>query len=68
MPDLDIGSVDWEKGDGLVPAVIQNVSNGHVLMLGYMNKAALNHTITSGKSYVFQQVKKSALDKGGDLW
>ena len=40
MPDLDIGSVDWEKGDGLVPAVIQNVSNGHVLMLGYMNKAA----------------------------
>ena len=27
MPDLDIGSVDWEKGDGLVPPWIQNVSN-----------------------------------------
>ena len=64
MPDLDIGSVDWEKGDGLVPAVIQNVSNGHVLMLGYMNKAALNHTITSGKVTFFSRSKNRLWTKG----
>ena len=49
MPDIDIDQVDWEKGDGLVPAVIQDVHNGHVLMLGYMNQAALSHTLNSGK-------------------
>ena len=45
MPDINIDQVDWEKGDGLVPAVIQDVHNGHVLMLGYMNQAALTHTV-----------------------
>ena len=34
MPDINIDQVDWEKGDGLVPAVIQDVHNGQVLMLG----------------------------------
>ena len=32
MPDINVDQVDWEKVDGLVPAVIQNVNNGHVLM------------------------------------
>ena len=41
---LDADSIDWTKGDGLVPAVIQHWRDGRVLMLGYMNCAALAQT------------------------
>ena len=40
-----IDELDFEKGNGLIPAVIQNAQTGQVLMVGYMNKEALlkNH-------------------------
>ena len=64
MPDINIDEVDWEKVDGLVPAVIQDVHNGHVLMLGYMNQAALSHTINSGKVTFFSRSKNRLWTKG----
>ena len=64
MPDINIDQVDWEKVDGLVPAVIQDIHNGHVLMLGYMNKAALRQTIDSGKVTFFSRSKKRLWTKG----
>ena len=64
MPHINIDQVDWEKGDGLVPAVIQNVHNGHVLMLGYMNQAALSHTLNSGKVTFFSRSKNRLWTKG----
>ena len=64
MPDINIDQVDWKKGDGLVPAVIQNVNNGHVLMLGYMNEAALCHTLNSGKVTFFSRSKNRLWTKG----
>ena len=39
--------VDWQKGDGLVPAIVQDASTGRVLMLGYMNSDALSATQTT---------------------
>lgn len=41
-----IDELDFEKGNGLIPAVIQNAQTGQVLMVGYMNKEALQKTIT----------------------
>ncbi len=41
MPKIQIDSLDWVKGDGLLPAIIQNKDTAQVLMLGYMNKVAL---------------------------
>ena len=64
MPDINIDQVDWEKGEGLVPAIIQDVHNGHVLMLGYMNQAALSHTINSGKVTFFSRSKNRLWTKG----
>jgi phosphoribosyl-ATP pyrophosphohydrolase/phosphoribosyl-AMP cyclohydrolase len=64
MPGINIDQVDWEKGDGLVPAIIQDVHNGQVLMLGYMNRAALNQTINSGKVTFFSRSKKRLWTKG----
>ena len=64
MPDIKIDQVDWKKGEGLVPAVIQDVNNGHVLMLGYMNQAALSQTVNSGKVTFFSRSKNRLWTKG----
>jgi phosphoribosyl-ATP pyrophosphohydrolase/phosphoribosyl-AMP cyclohydrolase len=43
MIDPDV--LDWEKMDGLVPAIVQHAGSGEVRMLGYMDRAALDTTI-----------------------
>jgi len=40
-------NIDWKKGDGLVPAIVQHAVTGRVLMLGYMNAEALEETQSS---------------------
>ena len=37
-----IDQLDFAKGNGLVPAIVQNTVSGRVLMLGYMNREALH--------------------------
>ncbi len=44
-------AADWQKGDGLLPAVVQNPDNGAVLMLGYMNEDALAKTLETGAAF-----------------
>ena len=41
---LEIEKLDFAKGDGLVPAVVQDADTGAVLMLAYMNREALEQT------------------------
>lgn len=41
--------IDFEKSDGLVPVIVQHTNTLQVLMLGYMNKEALEKTETEGK-------------------
>lgn len=42
--DLDAGTLDWKKLDGLLPAVVQDARSGRILMLAFMNKEALEKT------------------------
>ena len=44
-----IDQLDFTKGDGLIPAIVQNAVSGRVLMLGYMNREALEETIKTVK-------------------
>jgi phosphoribosyl-AMP cyclohydrolase / phosphoribosyl-ATP pyrophosphohydrolase len=53
--------LDWGKGDGLVPAVVQDAVSGQVLMLGYMNREALLATVQTGEVTFFSRSK-------GRLW
>jgi phosphoribosyl-ATP pyrophosphohydrolase/phosphoribosyl-AMP cyclohydrolase len=41
----DLARLDWAKGDGLLPAVVQHADTGAVLMLGYMSREALAATL-----------------------
>ena len=56
--------VDWEKGDGLVPAIVQDASTLQVLMLGYMNEAALERTLESKRVTFYSRSKKRLWQKG----
>ncbi|BDH45254.1 histidine biosynthesis bifunctional protein HisIE [Salmonella enterica subsp. enterica serovar Choleraesuis] len=56
--------LDWEKTDGLIPAVIQNAQSGEVLMLGYMNREALAETERSGNVTFWSRTKQRLWTKG----
>ncbi|MCD6542948.1 MAG: bifunctional phosphoribosyl-AMP cyclohydrolase/phosphoribosyl-ATP diphosphatase HisIE [Flavobacteriaceae bacterium] len=56
---------DFSKNiDGLLPAIIQDEQTKNVLMLGYMNKEALDKTIESKKVTFFSRTKQRLWTKG----
>lgn len=57
-------NVDFSKGDGLVPAIIQHYATKTVLMLGYMNEEALQKTQELGKVTFFSRSKQRLWTKG----
>jgi len=59
-----LDALDWEKMDGLLPAVVQDADTGQVLMLGYMDRAALDATLTSGFATFFSRSKGRLWEKG----
>lgn len=56
--------IDFEKMNGLVPAIIQDAETGAVLMLGFMNKEAYAKTIETGLVTFFSRTKKRLWTKG----
>jgi phosphoribosyl-ATP pyrophosphohydrolase/phosphoribosyl-AMP cyclohydrolase len=60
----DVESLDFDKSDGLLPAIIQHAGTGAVLMLGYMNKPALRATFSRGHVVFFSRSKQRLWEKG----
>lgn len=56
--------VDFSKGKGLVPAIIQDYRTGDVLMLGYMNQEALKKTLAIGKACFYSRSRDKLWIKG----
>lgn len=56
--------IDFEKGNGLVPAIIQDWITNRVLMLGYMNEEALKKTKSEGKVTFYSRTKERLWTKG----
>lgn len=61
---IDIAKVDFGKGDGLIPAIVQDASTGAVLMLAYMNREALEQTLTRKRAVFFSRSKQRLWEKG----
>jgi phosphoribosyl-ATP pyrophosphohydrolase/phosphoribosyl-AMP cyclohydrolase len=61
---LDPAALDWGKVDGLMPAIVQDAATLRVLMLGYMDREALEKTRESGKVTFFSRTKKRLWTKG----
>jgi phosphoribosyl-ATP pyrophosphohydrolase/phosphoribosyl-AMP cyclohydrolase len=61
---LDVAKIDFAKGDGLVPAIVQDADTGAVLMLAYMNREALEQTLSRKRAVFFSRSKQRLWEKG----
>lgn len=59
-----IEKIDWDKVDGLIPAIIQDAHSAEVLMLGYMNAEALTKTVNDKKVCFYSRTKQRLWTKG----
>lgn len=61
---LDPAALDWTKQGGLIPAIVQDAASRRVLMLGYMNREALEITLACGRVTFFSRSKGRLWTKG----
>jgi phosphoribosyl-ATP pyrophosphohydrolase/phosphoribosyl-AMP cyclohydrolase len=59
-----VKELDWDKGGGLLPAIVQDAGSGAVLMLGYMNREALAATEATGRVTFWSRSKSRLWTKG----
>lgn len=64
MTAFDPASVDFAKGGGLAPAIVQDYDTLQVLMLAYMDRAALDETLASGEATFFSRSRGGRWRKG----
>jgi phosphoribosyl-ATP pyrophosphohydrolase/phosphoribosyl-AMP cyclohydrolase len=57
-------TIDFEKGNGLVPAIIQDATTKNVLMLGYMNEEAYERTLETGLVTFYSRSRQCLWTKG----
>jgi len=56
--------IDFKKGDGVIPVVIQDASTNEVLMLGYMNREAWEETLATKRSSFWSRSRNRIWVKG----
>ncbi len=61
---FDPKTLDFAKQGGLLPAIVQDVASLRVLMLGYMDRAALDETLASGRVTFYSRSKQRLWTKG----
>lgn len=61
---MKLPKIDWKKNAGLVPAIVQDAATLQVLMLGYMDAAALKQTLRTKKVTFFSRSKQRLWTKG----
>lgn len=62
--NLDPDTLDFAKGGGLIPAIVQDADTLQVLTLAYMDRAALDETIASGEATFFSRSRGGRWRKG----
>jgi phosphoribosyl-AMP cyclohydrolase len=56
---------DFVKGNGLLPAIVQEYGTGQVLMLAYVNEEAWDRTLETGEAHFFSRSRNTIWHKGG---
>ncbi|RLB42286.1 MAG: phosphoribosyl-AMP cyclohydrolase [Deltaproteobacteria bacterium] len=56
--------LDFKKGNGLVPAIVQEYESGEVLMLAYMNEEAWSKTLETGEAHFWSRSRNELWHKG----
>ena len=55
LNSADLNGLAWEKMQGLLPAIVQDRRSARVLMVGYMNREALEATLATGLATFFRR-------------
>ncbi len=61
---VTIDELDFEKGGGLIPVVVQDYKTSQVLTLAYVNREALERTIQTGYAHYYRRSKGRVMKKG----
>ena len=64
MKAISIESIDFLKGDGLIPVVAQERKSGKVLMLAYANQQAVERTLETGFAHYWSRSRQKLWKKG----
>jgi phosphoribosyl-AMP cyclohydrolase len=56
--------LDFSKGNGLLPAIVQDYTSGKVLMLAYINKASWEKTLETGEAHYWSRSRQELWHKG----
>ena len=66
----DINALNWAKAGDLMPAIVQDACSGQVLMLGFMNREAVDKTLESGKVTFWSRTKRRLWKRPniGSIW
>jgi len=67
MPDaiaFTMDTLDWEKQNGLLPAIVQDADSLRVLMLGYVSRESLAQTLASGRVTFYSRSRQRLWTKG----
>ena len=59
-----VEQVDFEKGNGLVPAIVQDYKTKDVLMLAYMSKESLEKTLEGDTTWFYSRSRNELWNKG----
>jgi len=57
--------LDFSKGNGLLPAIVQDYQSGKVLMLAYINKDSWERTLETGDAHYWSRSRQEIWHKGG---
>jgi phosphoribosyl-AMP cyclohydrolase len=61
---MPAAKIDFEKGNGLVPVIVQDYQSRDVLMVAYMNEEAWEKTKKTGKAHYYSRSRKGLWFKG----
>ena len=56
--------LDFAKGNGLIPAIVQDADTGEVLTLAYMSEESLRRTLESGQVWFWSRSRQELWHKG----
>ncbi len=59
-----MSNIDFDKMQGLAPAIVQDEASGEVLMLGFMNREAFERTLATGYATFFSRTRNQLWTKG----
>ena len=63
-PEENMSEIDFDKMQGLAPAIVQDADNGDVLMVGFMNREALEKTLRTGYVTFYSRTRNKLWTKG----